>query len=78
MKPTHRRSALLEQVRLAMSRRDRFATPASTSRAVHGRVRDDVEQLARWENEGGANTGSVGGPSRRRCHRAERELVALG
>jgi len=53
MQRTRRHASLIEQVRIALSRRDQRRTPL-LNRTVATRVRrHDAEQMARWESEGG-------------------------
>jgi hypothetical protein len=45
---------LIEQVRIAMSQRDRRRTPAPDTTLATRRRGHESEQMARWENDGGA------------------------
>jgi hypothetical protein len=54
MQRTHTHAPLVEQVRLAMSRRDKRRTPASNSTLASRGPAHDSEQMKRWESEGGA------------------------
>jgi hypothetical protein len=53
MQRSRRHASLIEQVRIAMSRRDR-RTPSSNPLLAARRRAHESEQMARWENEGGS------------------------
>jgi hypothetical protein len=62
MRRTRRHASLIEQVRIAMSRRDERRTPPVSPTLDTRLRRHDAEQMARWEDEGG----SIGYTARQR------------
>jgi hypothetical protein len=60
MQRTRRHAPFIEQVRIAMSRRDHRRTPAANATLATRRRHHESEQMARWENEGGSIGHSAG------------------
>jgi hypothetical protein len=54
MQRPRRQGPLIEQVRIAMSRRDERRTPISNATLAARRRAHESEQMARWQNDGGS------------------------